>query len=71
MYVFFRIDVNKNQSIEVQELKNWVQQKTKEHFEEARHESKEKFHKFDLDKDGILTWNEYLVEFLVAKGFNR
>ena len=45
--------------------------KTKEHFDEARHDNKDKFQKLDSNHDGILTWNEYLVEFLGNKKYDR
>ena len=55
----------------MEELSQWVILKTKEHFDEARHENKDKFNDLDLDGNGILNWNEYLVQFLEENGFDR
>jgi len=55
----------------VPELSSWVLSKTREHFEEAKHESAEKFRKLDTDGDKKLSWNEYLVEFLAQRNFDK
>jgi len=57
--------------VDVGELTDWVLLKTKEHFEEARHDNEGRFKKLDIDHNGVLTWNEYMVEFLGNKDFDR
>uniref|UniRef100_H2ZFS3 EF-hand domain-containing protein n=1 Tax=Ciona savignyi TaxID=51511 RepID=H2ZFS3_CIOSA len=65
------IDENGDGELDENELSKWVLHKTKEHFEEAKLASEHKFNELDNDKDGSVSWNEYLVEFLGRRNFNR
>uniref|UniRef100_H2ZFS5 EF-hand domain-containing protein n=1 Tax=Ciona savignyi TaxID=51511 RepID=H2ZFS5_CIOSA len=69
--IFKMIDENGDGELDENELSKWVLHKTKEHFEEAKLASEHKFNELDNDKDGSVSWNEYLVEFLGRRNFNR
>lgn len=69
--IFQAVDLNLNGSLDVEELTVWVLTKTREHFYEARMNIEKTFEKLDRDKDGNLTWNEFVSHFLAAKGFDK
>lgn len=64
------IDLDKNGYIEENELAAWVLTKTREHFDHAKLANKEKFQQLDSDENGLLEWEEYLIEFIAQKGLD-
>ena len=54
-----KMDLNEDKAITTAELKQWILRSFKSLSEE---ESKEKFDEADLNKDGVVTWDEYRSE---------
>ncbi|CAH1240205.1 SDF4 [Branchiostoma lanceolatum] len=54
-----------------QELQNWILSKTQEHFQEAEQENSKHFQEVDQNKDGTLHWDEYRLQFLESRGYDR
>lgn len=67
--VFEKVDVDSDGLIKDQELEDWIVVKIQEHFDEAVRENENIFLTLDPDKDGYVTWKEYLKKFLIDKGF--
>ncbi|GFN96059.1 45 kda calcium-binding protein [Plakobranchus ocellatus] len=64
-----KADLDKDGSLSQQEMQEWVAQKMKEHFDEARMENEHIFKHLDPDGDGFIKWKEYYVHFLLSRGF--
>ncbi|XP_070561049.1 45 kDa calcium-binding protein-like [Ptychodera flava] len=68
--IFAQADTNANNQLSLLELTEWISQKTREHYEEAKEESEKIFPRFDPNKDGKITWNEYRIHFLKERGYD-
>jgi len=68
--IFELIDTNHNGFIEEDELALWVLTKTREHFDSAKQKCLEKFQQLDSDQNGLLEWEEYLIEYIAQKGLD-
>ncbi|XP_035697091.1 45 kDa calcium-binding protein-like [Branchiostoma floridae] len=69
--IFKRIDVDTDGLLTQQELQDWILRKTQEHFQEAEQENSKHFQEVDQNKDGNLHWDEYRLQFLESRGYDR
>ncbi|XP_074654325.1 45 kDa calcium-binding protein-like [Tubulanus polymorphus] len=69
--IFHRVDYSKDGLISMAELEEWIEQKVQEHFDETNDENEKIFKALDPDNDGFITWHEFFVQFLVAKGHQQ
>lgn len=69
--VFHKVDTDKDHLISKDEMKAWIHQKILEHLEEAENKNEELFKKVDSDRDGSITWKEYLHKLIEDKAGNR
>ena len=53
LFLYFRVDVNRDNFIEQLELENWIVLKVNEHFDEAAAENDKVFQMIDTDNDGV------------------
>ncbi|XP_064642938.1 45 kDa calcium-binding protein-like [Lineus longissimus] len=69
--IVHRVDVDKDGLISLSELEDWIIQKVQEHFDESLEENAHVFKALDPDNDGFITWKEFFIQFLMAKGYSR
>ena len=66
-----RIDTNDNGYVSVDELRNWIISKVKEHIQGALRENIFLFTAIDTDpRNGAVSWDEYHAWFLKKNGIN-
>jgi len=69
--VFPKIDTNDNGYVSVDELRNWIISKVKEHIQGALRENIFLFTAIDTDpRNGAVSWDEYHAWFLKKNGIN-
>lgn len=68
--IFHLADKNKDDFLDTEELNEWMIKKVKEHVEEAKRDNDNVFEHLDIDKDGKVTWTEFSIHFLLAKGYS-
>ena len=66
-----RIDRDSSKTIQEDELADWVQMKTIEHFKEAKESTQEVFTDLDINGDALLSWDEFLLGYLTKRGFDK
>lgn len=67
----FRLDTNSDSYVSVDELKNWILSKVKEHIQGALRENIFLFTSIDSNpRNGQISWNEYYVWLLKKHGIN-
>ena len=49
---YSRVNTNNDSHIDEKEISEWIRQKVKEHFENAKEQNGRVFHSIDSDKDG-------------------
>jgi len=69
--IFHKVDADSNGFISEVELEKWIELRIKEHFKEADEENEIVFKELDTDKDGFITWKEFHIQFLLAKGYEK
>lgn len=69
--IFHLIDTDFDLQIGEGELTEWVLIKIEEHFKEATEQNSETFTSLDIDNDQLISWQEYILEYLSKKGFDR
>lgn len=69
--IFIKADVNHDGFLDRPELKSWIMAKVKEHLSEATAENAKIFSHLDTDSDGFVTWKEFHIHFLLAKGYKQ
>lgn len=69
--VFTKMDTDKDHEISQTELEDWIVQKVEEHFDEAGEENERIFSHLDTDQDGYVSWQEFHLHFLLAKGHEQ
>jgi Ca2+-binding EF-hand superfamily protein len=69
--VFMRADVDHDAFLTHAELKAWIMFKVQQHLDEALAENERIFHHLDTDSDGFVTWKEFHIHFLLAKGHSE
>lgn len=68
----YRIDSNSNGFVSVDELRNWIIFKVKEHLQSALRENIFLFTSIDAEvKDGRVSWKEYQTWFLKNRAGNN
>ncbi|XP_061422141.1 45 kDa calcium-binding protein [Lethenteron reissneri] len=69
--IFAKVDKDRDKRISAVELQEWIVEKTREHLQQALDENKPHFRTLDPDGDGLVTWDEYRLRYLVSKGFDE
>jgi len=69
--VFHLADVNSDDELDLKELSKWIEAKVKEHLDEAIRENVYLFTAVDKNRNGIVTWKEYHVNFMMDQGFDE
>lgn len=69
--IFHKVDTGNDGFISEDELEKWIELRIKEHFQEAAEENEVVFRQLDTDTDGLITWKEFHVQFLQAKGYDE
>lgn len=66
--IFEKADTNRDGYLDRDELKDWIMLNVKIHLNEAIMDNKRVFTHLDTNSDGFVTWKEFYVHFLLAKG---
>jgi Ca2+-binding EF-hand superfamily protein len=69
--IFIKADLNHDAFLSHAELKSWIMFKVQEHLDEAAKENARIFRHLDTDHDGFVTWKEFHIHFLLAKGHDQ
>lgn len=67
--IFTKADVNNDAELNQEELSNWIAKKVNEHLDQAVKENFYLFTGIDKNSDGLVTWQEYHVNFMMDQGF--
>lgn len=68
--VFAKVDINHDRHVTISELENWIAAKVKEHYTQAVRDNFWIFSALDKNHDGLVSWEEYHVNFMIEKGFD-
>ncbi|XP_034943266.1 45 kDa calcium-binding protein isoform X2 [Chelonus insularis] len=70
--IFFKVDHNKNQELDIQELAKWIYMKITEHLESAPQNNIILFTQIDNNpRNGDISWDEYHAYFLRSHGLSE
>lgn len=68
--IFHKVDTDADGKMSLVELADWIQDKIRQHFDEALEENAHIFKHMDPDGDGLVDWKEYYKHFLIAKNYD-
>ncbi|ESN92198.1 hypothetical protein HELRODRAFT_89801 [Helobdella robusta] len=68
--VFFLADINNDSYVDAEELNKWIVGKVQGHLKDSDEGNEEIFNHLDTDHDGNVTWTEFNIHFLLAKGYS-
>lgn len=66
--IFYKADMNQDDNLDLDELQAWIVIKVQEHLNETVADNKRVYNHLDTNHDGYVTWKEFYVHFLMAKG---
>lgn len=68
--IFNKVDTDADGKMSLAEMEHWIQDKIRQHFDEALEENTHIFKHMDPDGDGLIDWKEYYKHFLIAKNYH-
>lgn len=68
--IFNKVDTDSDSHMSLIEIESWIQDKIRQHFDEALEEKAHIFTHMDPDGDGLVDWKDYYKHFLLAKKYD-
>lgn len=68
--IFNKVDTDSDRHMNLIEIESWIQDKIRQHFDEALEENAHIFTHMDPDGDGLVDWKDYYKHFLLAKKYD-
>ncbi|CAG2204939.1 SDF4 [Mytilus edulis] len=68
--IFNKVDTDSDGHMSLIEIESWIQDKIRQHFDEALEENAHIFTHMDPDGDGLVDWKDYYKHFLLAKKYD-
>lgn len=66
--IFHRADINQDDKVDLDELQSWIMFNIQNHLDNATADNKRIFIHLDTNSDDFVTWQEFYIHFLLAKG---